>query len=258
MLTPARNDLSGSNGAVTRSGRLWSLWKMINFSLRDFCVAVDLLWSHSGQCGAYAVKEPGGLVKPELKSIIEGNFDYVAKQCVKLCLERAESRIARIRHVLARACTYSELASEFAILLQAIEDDTECERFFHYRKDKGLLAQSFSGDWAPTLSSFNSTKQDIEEAVDCYALEHETACVFHLMRILEHGLKELAAGVNVIFEIQQWQNVIDEIETQIEYFGNKFPRGAEKNKWMTFYSESARHFFFLKEAWRNHVSHNRA
>ncbi len=197
------------------------------------------------------------LVTPELKAIIEGNFDYAARQCTKLCLERTESRIARIRQVLARAHTYSEIANEFNILLQAIEDDTEYERFYHYRKDKGCLVLLVPGNWAPTIAAFKNAKKDVEEAVDCYASEHETACVYHLMRVLEHGLRELAAAVNVTFDVQQWQNVIDQIENQIAWFATKFPSGITKNEWTKFYSEAARHFFFLKDAWRNHAAHNR-
>ena len=37
-----------------------------------------------------------------------------------------------------------------------------------------------------------SAKGDIMDAVDAYALGLNTACVFHLMRIAEHGMRALA------------------------------------------------------------------
>jgi hypothetical protein len=231
---------------------------MINFSLRDFCWAIDLLDRHVGQCTAQAISQPGlALLEPH-KAIVRGNFEFIAKQCVKLSLDKADSRLARISRILERHCTYDEIANEFKVLLEAIEDDIQTERFYHYRKDKGLLVLTISGDRAQTIAAFRSAEKDIQDAVDCYATDHETACVFHLMRVLEHGMKALALALNLTFDIQQWNTIIAQIEAEIRDIGLSWPASPRKADWLQFYSEAARHFFFLKDAWRNHVSHNRA
>ena len=253
---------SAARHPLWNSRRLWSLWDMINFNCFGFYEALKIAYCTAQTATVAGSKVVGVPVPPLVPDVeqdcIKGNFKFIVCMCNPLLLERTNSRLQRIAATLSRQFTYAEVASEFATLIEAIEDDLRYELFYHYRKDKGLLVHQIQGDWSFTLSSFPSANKDIEDAVDCYATEHETACVFHLMRILEHGLRELSASVNVTFDIQNWHNVIDEIENQIRWFSDKFPRGVQKNEWIQFYSEAARHFFFLKEAWRNHVAHNRA
>ena len=101
------------------------------------------------------------------------------------------------------------------------------------------------------------TELDIFSAVDCYALGHSTACVFHCMRILERGLSALAHDVELTFDVQQWNEIIEQIEARIVLARKKLPRGVDKNERMQFLSEAAKEFFYFKDGWRNYVSHNR-
>ena len=159
---------------------------------------------------------------------------------------------------LKQTITLNDFAAEFRVLREAIEGEIKFEYFFHYQKAKALLLLHAPGDWGATLGSFRSAKKDIDEAVDCYACGHETACVFHCMRILEHGLRELASAVNLTFDVQVWNDIINQIESAIRDLGNSWGRSTLKSEWMGFYSEAAKEFFHFKDGWRNHVSHNHA
>ncbi|HVE20336.1 MAG TPA: hypothetical protein VNC39_00005, partial [Acidocella sp.] len=94
-------------------------------------------------------------------------------------------------------------------------------------------------------------------ATDCYAMGHNTASVFHCMRVLEHGLSSLASELGLSFDLQQWHNIIDQIESKIVEQRKKLPRGIERNEKLQFLSEAAKEFFYFKDGWRNYVSHNR-
>jgi hypothetical protein len=239
------------------SRRLWSLWDMLNFNLFGFWEATKIV-SATITMGASQGLQNAGLVSEPQRLFIRNRFDYIAHVCTPLLMEKTDARLIRISIMLNRQYTYGEVVKEFQTLLEAIEDDIKSEGFYHYKHTKAILVARIPGDWNRTIAAFPSAKNDIEEAVDCYAMEHETACVFHLMRVLEHGLRELAGAVNLTFDVQQWHNIIDKIESAIRGIGDKWSASLVKSDWMQFYSESARHFFFLKEAWRNHVSHNRA
>lgn len=78
------------------------------------------------------------------------------------------------------------------------------------------------------------------------------------MRVLEHGLRALAADVGKTFSVQNWQNIIDQIESEIRQMGKTLPAGPEKSDRLQFLSEAAKEFVYFKDGWRNYVSHNRA
>jgi hypothetical protein len=78
------------------------------------------------------------------------------------------------------------------------------------------------------------------------------------MRVLGHGLRALAADVGKGFDVQNWQNVIDQIESEIRSLGKTLPAGLAKSERLQFLSEAAKELSYFKDGWRNHVSHNRA
>jgi len=61
----------------------------------------------------------------------------------------------------------------------------------------------------------------------------------------------------MVFDLQQWNTIIEQIEAKIAELRKSLPRGPEKNERMQFLSEAAKEFFYFKDGWRNHVSHNR-
>jgi hypothetical protein len=86
--------------------------------------------------------------------------------------------------------------------------------------------------------NFPSAISELREASYCYALERDTASVFHLMRAVENVLRCLVASVGVTspevpLEFQQWQNLIDQFDS----------RSKVIEKWPTPEKLVARRFF---------------
>jgi hypothetical protein len=120
----------------------------------------------------------------------------------------------------------------------------------YYQRD-GILP-------AGAKTSFPSAHAELMEAGNCMATGAYTACVFHCMRALEHGLRVLAKSVGKKFDVQNWQNIIEQIESAILHRGKTLKKGFAKSKRLQFLSEAAKEFTYFKDGWRNHVSHNRA
>ena len=76
------------------------------------------------------------------------------------------------------------------------------------------------------------------------------------MRVLEHGLRALAADLGLTYDVQQWYNIINEIESEIRKQGN-MPKSAAKTERLRFLAEAAKEFVYFKDGWRNYVSHAR-
>ena len=69
------------------------------------------------------------------------------------------------------------------------------------------------------------------------------------MRILEHELNALAKSVDIDFDVQQWNTIIEQIEGKITSLRKVLPRGMDKNE--------KKEFLYFKGGWRNYISHNR-
>ena len=144
------------------------------------------------------------------------------------------------------------------VLRETINSSLKNQYIYRYPNDRAAVLQAWNAEWAAAIKSFPSAENDIKAGVDLWALQHNTACAFHFMRVLEHGLRALANDVGKSFDVQNWQNIIEEIEAEIRQLGKNLPRGSEKNERLRFLSEAAKEFVYFKDGWRNYVSHNRA
>jgi hypothetical protein len=101
------------------------------------------------------------------------------------------------------------------------------------------------------FDNFPSANEDIAEAGNCLALARGTACVMHLMRVLEVGLSALAKALGVNKQ-NDWGSYIREIDRVLsERRKNEKSRSAEEQ----FVAEAAIIFDHLKRAWRNPTMH---
>ncbi len=110
------------------------------------------------------------------------------------------------------------------------------------------------------VAAFPDARRDMREAGKCLALSRWSAAVFHAMGIMEHGLRALGKRVGVslspTIDLQNWHIIIEQIESQIKKW-KQLPRDQQDQPEIEFCSRAASHFFAVKEAWRNHVSHAR-
>lgn len=93
---------------------------------------------------------------------------------------------------------------------------------------------------------------DLDEAGKCLALGRSTAVVFHLMRILEAGLRAvhgcLGIGVELVGNDRNWGNVLARIREEIRRRDSKW---AEKDYFKEIYAR----LDAVKDAWRNDTMH---
>lgn len=156
--------------------------------------------------------------------------------------------------------------SQAEVLLKELQNDIVVElsepRFLMISKDRqSLYQQQETAFGQKVIDRFPETTFDIGAAARCLALDEWTAAVFHLMRVLELGLRSIAAMVGIPssanVDLQNWQNIIEQVEKKIRDIEQQ-QRSFEKVEALRFYSEAAAQFRYFKDAWRNHVSHARA
>lgn len=111
---------------------------------------------------------------------------------------------------------------------------------------------------ADVLAAFPKAATDIKEAATCLALDRWTACVTHSMRVLQHALIRFGEYVGLPPEDlkkENWKNVIDQIERKIREM-EALPKSSPlKSDVLRACSGAAAQFRYIKDAWRNHVTH---
>jgi hypothetical protein len=153
--------------------------------------------------------------------------------------------------------TNLRLSNEVRVLLETVTSGLKSQSIYRYPKAKADVLWSWQADWAAVTKAFPSSQTDVFAGVDLWALGHATASIFHFMRVLEHGLRALAQDVGKTFDVQNWQNIIDQIESEIRQLGKTLSSGIEKTERLQFLSEAAKEFVYFKDGWRNYVSHGR-
>lgn len=113
--------------------------------------------------------------------------------------------------------------------------------------------------------SFLEANEDIGAAGHGIACGLHTASVFHSMRVAEFGLRRIAARLKVRIrdhkgympvEYGTWDKVITACKNKITKIRQR-PVGPKRQEELEFYSDAADHCLFMKDIWRNNISHTR-
>ncbi|MFY9820037.1 MAG: hypothetical protein WAM82_01565 [Thermoanaerobaculia bacterium] len=206
--------------------------------------------------GARRVLEfPGDIVRPYT---IAANFPFTEVETQRMADMFEEIGLSHSACLL-RDWHRLKLTSDtfFPELQRRIRHELESVLWLHVSHDRSkyyLEAQDGFGESVAT--AFCSVSYNVEEASKCFALGRYTACVFHLMCILEVGLDSLAHALALPYSQKNWNEILKTIEAAIvAIVPGSTPTWKDDKE---FYSTAALEFKFFRDAWRNHVAHGRA
>lgn len=149
------------------------------------------------------------------------------------------------------------LQEEINILRKRIDDELNGRDFFALEQKWTPYFYEAFPFGREVNSAIPRAIKDIEEAGKCLALERSTACVFHLMRVMEISLQQLGNKLEIgmeFLEDAQWNNILEKLDKTIR----ALPRGTREEKEVQGrYGEVSSHLFAVKNAWRNDVMHVR-
>ena len=191
-----------------------------------------------------------------------GYLDTLDALCVDLDLPMSrlhvQDTLSAMRSLLDGSIKSPEFAEKAVMVLSNnIEKELSLKLFLTLPHDKAKVFDD-AGFGDGCANAFPSAQYDIQEAARCYAVARNTACVFHLMRVLEIGLSVLANQFNVSSAHTNWETIIKQIEKAIvamDQDPNRLPTWKDDRE---FYSQCASHFRVVKDAWRNYTAHARS
>jgi hypothetical protein len=241
---------------IARPYALISWWNMEKFAAEHFVGIGSQLAGMSGLMNRLHASQTVGLddrieTSAKLKKMIE----TCRKIGLRVTAGHAEQVVRNLETEDARfsGAQVSQMLTSLGMNLTSEMQTHMFMRIFPERSDCYEHSELFG---ASVGANFASATRDIKDAGTCYAVDRNTACVMHLMRVLEVGLNTLATELHVAFDRRNWENVINDIDAEIKKI-NGPSWGADWKEKLQFYSGAAKDFRYFKDAWRNHAMHHR-
>ncbi|HEY1503736.1 MAG TPA: hypothetical protein VGF92_05515 [Stellaceae bacterium] len=198
------------------------------------------------------------LVMQDMNATIEPGVRDAAKKYIEnmknTCDELGLSVTSDMTVYLAQARTVQDFRNAMAMIERAMHSELNRRVFvapdtayIEFFERSTLFGES-------VFNAFPSAADDIFEAGSCLALERSTACVMHLMRVMECGLAALAGAVAVEKQ-NDWGSYLREITRELT---QRAKTSGARSPDEQFYAEAAASFDHVRRAWRNptmHVEH---
>jgi hypothetical protein len=114
---------------------------------------------------------------------------------------------------------------------------------------------------AEVQDTFPEIQVDVEEAGKCLALGRYTACVFHLMRVMELGVQRFGRELGVEERLTRenpWGTILNAVNGKLKerYEGNQDQKmTAERKAERDSHAETIVYLRNVKNAWRNPTMH---
>lgn len=245
------------------SGRLWSLLDMVK---RIESGQIILACANLSRLSQFLKDHQATRVKfdPSVHVRAKSDANRALQECVNLGLrqsKKAAEELLRLLNVpdlsepnntLARHAAIGAVVTQIDDLLRRIADEMADCHFYEIAGGKAeLLDPSGMHFGKSVFDAFPGANEDIYEACACFALGRYTACVMHLMRVLEVGLKSLAKAIGVPSQ-NDWGSYIREIGNELDA---RVRAAGKRTPDEQFYAEVAFNFDRLRRAYRNPTMH---
>lgn len=172
--------------------------------------------------------------------------------------ERAKSAGLKVTNGLVRSLSVAMILAPPADLsqkLRELQDVYEIEIASHkflYLRDENtdyLFKKNAFGE--SVANAFPSISYDLEEASTCYGLARNTACVFHLMRVLEVLFECLQSELGVTEKYTTWGNYLSAIAN-----ANRTKNPDKNSEAFLYIADIEAQLWAIKNAWRDNMIHS--
>ena len=194
----------------------------------------------------------------EGKGYLRGDLQHILRLAKRLNLPTSMKLIGRR---LGYENSLPRTTEELDVLTEVLKDELSSKLFLFVPSERAPFWECDDLLSAKAKAAFPNAAAELRGAGNAYAAGLAPGSIFYAMRAVEHGLRALAVNVGLTFDVQNWQNIINEIEAKIEGWRKNGIVGldkAAKDSRLQFLSEAAKEFAYFKDGWRNYVAHAKA
>jgi hypothetical protein len=194
-----------------------------------------------------------GEVSEDVRLAYRDGFDAVKTTCNFLGLDSTSDQASRIVDSLGNPqFDVSELAEDLFDLRRRFTDELGHYLCLIFDKSEAKLWQNRQPFGPEVYEAFPAATIDIEEAGRCLACHRGTATVFHLMRVMEVGLRATSQALGIPYA-PSWESHLKQIQDRINMKWRK--RGIRWKRDEPFFRGVLGHLQAVKVAWRNPTMH---
>ena len=186
-----------------------SLLEMLIYAAEDFWKASELLTLLVGE--PLVLKHLNG--RANAFNTINKLLVHLTNLNLRTSLREAEKMVPAFN---APDTAPSRLKNMAYHLSSVIHSELSGEQFFYMESSKIEYWNLLWLTDKPIYRAFPLAHAEIQSAGRCYALGEPTACVFHLMRVIDAGLRSVADSLGVGYDARNWSGIGDKIQKKME------------------------------------------
>jgi hypothetical protein len=246
--------------ALDRPHGLWSLWDMLEKHVFFFTNALGAFVEFKFLCAQLGKLTPEAKLPDDLRPLANSALHTLRQAYILSDLSDFMGALDRLHmsinpSVPEAEITAANIAQEVKHLISGTRDILEHQFYFHiYGQDVPFYLGGEKLFGGRVFEKLGKAAEDVAEAGKCLALQRSTACVFHLMRVMEIGVQTLGRKLKVTIDVRNetWHQIMLHVNSRIEKLPSKTVR--DKNRKATL-AEAAAHLQSVRLAWRNEVMH---
>ena len=171
-----------------------------------------------------------------------------------LGLDMIRPQVHRIQDLINSKRLTNESLSELLVeLSRRVQDQCSTRLFFFVPSDQAPYYTAEQPFGEKVTDVFPHTSYDIAEAGKCIALDRSTAAVFHLMRVVEAAVRDIAGKLGATYSHDwTWGQILGAMKTAIDALPKKTP---DEQKRRNKFEEAHVHLRSVKIAWRDPTMH---
>jgi len=206
------------------------------------------------QIAANAPASAGLSVKGHVYAQLAATLREMEEQLAKLNLPLAQAHFERMKWSLENDATTSlandSLTRNLSELTTRVIDELQQRLFLNVPLEQSELYLQLQPPFGESVNKhFPQMLEDISEAGKCLGLNRSTACVFHLMRVMELAVQRFGEELGVQLAAEKnWQVILDQINAAIRKWDVKDAKTKA-------HAQATSHLYNVNVAWRNEVMH---
>lgn len=246
-------------------GRLWSLWDMLKLDAGAFQDAATAIAAFEGRLNGFHDAERAYPVDDEVRDIfkrlahdltphldtLDVPLTWMAADRLVTCLTRTD---------LPQKLTYEDVSRLLGDISLRLKDELVLRSIYVLKQEEAKYFDSALGMFGPNISDkFQSCTYEIEEAGKCLAFERSTACVFHLMRVLEIGIGAVSKCLSIPDPVKDaernWGTMLRKIREEIDRRSKLLQPQWSNTGDNTLLAEIFASLDAVRNVWRNATMH---
>jgi len=229
-------------------------WEIVPYGLVSLKIMLDFAAEQFYRISASLMKfsfVPQLILEPEAGQEFVSAISATEIHCRNLGLEFSANQATTIRnYLLGSQRKIPALKSLCEELQRRMSEELEANAFCYIPKHKLKFCDR---GWLTDTSLPQGVIEEFQSAGRCYACGENTACVFHLMRTADWGLRRVAVSLGIVYDARNWRGIGEAITRKMELKYQQ--KSSDWRKAEPFYAEILTDIQALGRGHRNPVLH---